>query len=303
MTIKFFGGETVVWKELTDTATSAKSACVAVAFFGKGGAKQLPLTRGAILVVDASEARVKAGATCPEELLKLVGKGVEVYSYPNLHAKIFVFARKVFVGSNNVSASSKATLSEAMLMTTDTGTVHAARAYVHGLMRIRLGPAELERLQKVYRPPPPPKTTTKAKKSPGNRVWYEGFFLGDPPKGSEQESKTEEDEAQDKLTKGYELDTYWREGPPRYAIGDTIINYCEDNSMVYKPARVIHQFQWSNGKARYTFSYEERPVGHRISFDRMVKALGRGWKKRLSEDGKVKREYANVLLAWWHQRG
>lgn len=303
MTLQLFAGEKVVWKELTAMAKAAKNACVAVAFFGKGGAKRLPLKRGAILVVDASEARVKAGATCPEELLKLARKGVEVYTSSNLHAKVFVFARKAFVGSANVSAGSNDTLNEAMLMTTQTETVKLARAYVHGLLHHRLGPSELEILQKVYRPPRIAGAKQKTAGSNASRVWFEWFHEDDLPAGSEEDYEAGEDKAAEKLTKGYVLETFWRQGPPRYAIGDTVINYSDDDEMVYKPARVIHQFEWSNGRARYTFNYEERSAGNRVSFDKMVKSLGRGWKKRLSKQGKLKREYANALLAWWHQRG
>jgi len=49
---------------------------MAVAYFGKGASRLLPLTAGSRLVVDASECAVASGQTCPADLIKLVARGV-----------------------------------------------------------------------------------------------------------------------------------------------------------------------------------------------------------------------------------
>lgn len=70
-----------IWKSLTSSANkSRKTAFVAVAYFGKGASKLLPLRANSHLVVDASENAVRSGQTCPSELKRLQSKGVIIYS-------------------------------------------------------------------------------------------------------------------------------------------------------------------------------------------------------------------------------
>jgi hypothetical protein len=64
------------WKLLTAAAKSArKPALVAVAYFGKGASKLLPLPSGSHIVVDASEHAVKNGQTHPKDLKNLQDSG------------------------------------------------------------------------------------------------------------------------------------------------------------------------------------------------------------------------------------
>ena len=83
-----------IWPQLTRAARGSRQHCaVAVAYFGKGASRLLPLAKGSRLVVDASERSVASGQTCPADLIKLVKRGVAVYGVPNLHAKVFVLGR------------------------------------------------------------------------------------------------------------------------------------------------------------------------------------------------------------------
>jgi len=270
MKTRLLKGSGSVWPEITRATKTAARADVAVAFFGKDGAKRLPLKSGSRLVVDASEATVKGGSTCPAELLKLVRKGVEVYHCTNLHAKVFVFPKSVYVGSTNVSSHSESTLNEAVILTTDRTAVHEARLYVRGLPQERLGPEELERLLKSYREP---KWSGDGKRRPVASVWLEPFEDDDYPPGSEDLADEAQSEAEKMLTRGFVLEEYWGSGRPRYKIGDTLIDVSDDvhgRHMVTPPARVIHTREWSNGRARYTFYYTERPKGNRIALGRSV---------------------------------
>ena len=62
-----------IWSTITSAARSdVGDASVAVAYFGAGASKLLPLKRGSRLVVDFSERAVKSGQTCPSEILKLI---------------------------------------------------------------------------------------------------------------------------------------------------------------------------------------------------------------------------------------
>ena len=93
-----------IWPQLTKAISETRLRCaVAVAYFGKDASRLLPLPKGSCLVVDASERAVSSGQTCPADLIKLVERGVAVYSVPNLHAKVFVVGRTAYIGSTNVA--------------------------------------------------------------------------------------------------------------------------------------------------------------------------------------------------------
>ena len=123
-----------IWQTLTSALknTNGKSI-VAVAYFGQNGAKMLPLKKGDILVVDASEKALKTGQTCPDELLKLYNKGVQVYSFDNLHAKLFLIGNVLYCGSTNVSGNSAKRLKEAILTTNDKIAIEDAKTFIKSL--------------------------------------------------------------------------------------------------------------------------------------------------------------------------
>jgi hypothetical protein len=143
-----------VWKSLTASAKAArKPALVAVAYLGQGASKLLPLPAGSRLVVDASKGAVKSGQTHPADLKRLQKRGVVIYSYPSLHAKVYAFDGFAFIGSANASNRSAGTLTEALVRTSDQAVVRSAKAFVRNLCRDELSPGRLDRLQKMYRPP------------------------------------------------------------------------------------------------------------------------------------------------------
>src|ERR1700738_4827401 len=143
-----------VWKSLTTSAKAArKPSLVAVAYFGQGASKLLPLRAGSRLVVDASEGAVKCGQTHPADLKKLQKRGVVIYSYQSLHAKVYAFESFAFIGSANASNRSSGILTEAVVKTSDQAVVRGAKDFVKGLCLDELSPGRLDRLQKLYRPP------------------------------------------------------------------------------------------------------------------------------------------------------
>lgn len=137
----------------TAARLSRRPGKVAVAYFAKGAADLLPLKKNSKLVVDASEATVRSGGTSPSDLIKLSKKGVRVFSVQNLHAKVFVFGGKAFIGSSNVSMRSADTLKEAVVQISERHVVKAARDFVGSLCLQELGLEALDRLKKLYRPP------------------------------------------------------------------------------------------------------------------------------------------------------
>jgi hypothetical protein len=89
VTIEFLSRD--IWPQLTKATRGCPQNCsAAVAYFGKGASRLLPLAKGSRLVVDASERSVASGQTCPADLIKLVKRGVAVYSVPNLGFFLFL---------------------------------------------------------------------------------------------------------------------------------------------------------------------------------------------------------------------
>jgi hypothetical protein len=141
------------WQMITRLARKAISVRVAVAYFGQGASRLLPLKTGSVLVVDLSKAAVRSGQTCPQEIIKLLRRGVEVHSCSNLHAKVFVFGRRALVGSANVSRNSEQGLVEAVVETTDPKVVRSCRAFVDSLRGEHIDLDYARRLSRIYRPP------------------------------------------------------------------------------------------------------------------------------------------------------
>lgn len=303
-----------IWKQLSTTAKkSRRPAYVAVAFFGQGAARQLPLPEGSRLVVNAGERTVKGGVTCPAELKKLVNKGVRVYSIDNLHAKVFVLGNTAFIGSANVSQLSANGHIEAMVATTEPDAVEDARQFVRDLCLQELGPEELDRLQAMYRPPRIPGSGGRRKtqkhhtaKPALRRVLLAQLALGHPPEGSES---TQEDgrriaRKHQKQPKLYVIDDFWNRGQCSYRRGDTVVQVVKEDDgrqMISPPGNVVHTRVWRRGTRKCTFVYVEVPQRKRIALDRLATRLGSGAKKRLRRGGQISRDFAKKLLAAWNK--
>ena len=143
-----------VWPRITSLVTKNRKRChVAVAYFGQGASKMLPLPAGSTLVVNMSVRSVKEGSTCPAEIANMLNRDVVVYSCNNLHAKVFVIGDRAIVGSSNVSKGSRDTLIEAAVETTDSQTVRSCMHFIDQNCRKRLSWEDVERLSPLYKPP------------------------------------------------------------------------------------------------------------------------------------------------------
>ncbi len=148
-----------IWPRITEaTQKAGQKSYVAVAYVGTDGAALLPLKPGSKLVVDASKAAVSSGQTNPTELLELLDNGVEVYSYTELHAKVFVLGNRLFIGSSNVSVRSGERLQEAVFTSVERDVVAEGRDFVKSLCieHLRLDRDTLLALEKIYKPPKVP---------------------------------------------------------------------------------------------------------------------------------------------------
>ncbi|MBA4016998.1 MAG: hypothetical protein C0483_07490 [Pirellula sp.] len=302
-----------VWKELTRAAKKSRRASLAaVAYFGRGASKLLPLRPKSRLVVDAGEAAVKSGQTCPAELLKLQKIGVRIFSAPNLHAKLFVFGQRAFIGSTNVSNRSANMLIEALLATTDAEAVKAARTFAKDLCVHELGPDALQMLQLIYRPPRVPgnRATPRRSRVTKNRIELpklriaqltEGFI----PDGSESAQESGERAAISKRQhrRTHEVQDFWWTGNCPFRVRDTVVQVLKEEDgrkFVSPPGNVLHLRHWRRGRKRVTFVYLEVPNRRRVLLGRLAKQLGYGAKKRLGKGGQVRdADLAKKLLTAW----
>ncbi len=313
MTTEFI--EDSIWARLTNSARSCRGpAVVAVAYFSEGAAALLPLRKGSGLVVDASEGSVKAGQTCPADLIRLQKKGVRIFSVQNLHAKVYVFGTQAFIGSANVSNSSANRLKEAMILTTERDVVKAARAFIQEMCVDELGPESLKVLQQLYRRPHFPKGkirrgsvkvagTVKSEYSPLRLVKLSRI---DYPEGSETAYETGKREANSRRTlrSTHVLEDFsW---PKDLITGKEMIVQItrEENDRIFvsAPGRVLKTKKWSNGRKSCTFVYLEVPKCRRIRVDNLAKRLGRDASKRLNRSGLVASDFADKLREAWRRK-
>ncbi len=303
-----------VWPHLKRSARAARRGDVAVAYFGVGASEQLPLQRGSTLVVDASEATVRAGQTCPAELLLLVQRGVQVYSIANLHAKVYVFGRSAFIGSANVSARSANTLVETMLRTSERQIVTKARAFVRGLCRQPLTPELLRKLQSIYRPPrfvpgggvaPTKRRRGEAQMPRVHVVQLERVTWSDR---DEREHDAGAVVARRKRAHGrtWHLDSFLLTSAHRFRVGDMAMMITEEangNALVDVPGNIVHIRPFRVGSRMRHFVFIEIPGGRRRrALPAVARQLGRGWRRRLQRSGLIRnRDHVDTLLEYWER--
>ena len=122
-----------VWPTIARLSKKAGPRYAAIAYLGREAPKLLTMRRGDVLVVNAGPQALTAGATHPEALAVFVERGVQVFSLPNLHSKVFVNRDTAVVGSANASANS-ARVEEAIVVLTTVTARRDVRAYVERLV-------------------------------------------------------------------------------------------------------------------------------------------------------------------------
>jgi len=303
-----------IWKPITSAAKrSRKPSYVAVAYFGQGASKLLPLRCNSRLVVDASENAVKSGQTHPADLKILQDRGVLIYSVPNLHAKVYVFDEIALIGSANVSNRSAVTLIESVLRTVDPSIIRAAKTFVQSLCLHELSPGALDRLQKIYRSPRFPEGAAPQRRKismSGSRAELPRLFLtqlvrGDPPAGSEdaQEKGMKTAKARRRFGRRYVLQDFHWSGNAPFLRGDKVIQVIKEEDgryLIDAPGDIIYTRRWSGNGRRVMFVYLEMPKVRRIALEKLALRLGRGTKRKLYRNGLVRnREFAEALLGNW----
>ncbi len=302
-----------LWPELSKAVGRAKKHCgVAVAYFGAGASRFLPLERGSRLVVDASERAVASGQTCPADLLKLVKRGVVVYSVPNLHAKVFVLGKTAYVGSTNVSSRSASHLVEAVLRTTEPSAFQAARKFVEDLCLHELTPEVLKQLGKLYRPPLIAGSKRKQRRNAESamRPTLPRLFLAQLHlmEWSDRDQALHDAglvvaRRRREHPRTFELTSFRVAGRCRYEPGDVVVQVTHESAgkaLVSPPANVLHVRRRQDGKGHVAFVYLEHASRRRREVGMLANQLGRGSLRQLRRDGLVRdKSFARSLLGLW----
>jgi hypothetical protein len=261
------------------------------------------------LVVDASDTAVKSGQTHPADLLELHAKGVRVFNYPYLHGKVYVFGRVAVIGSANASHHSSQTLLEAVVLTTDRRIAEDAKAFVEKIAKNELGPEELERLQKIYRPPrvPLPRRQSGARKwdretsLPNIRIVHlipQDFSDRD---WTEQEAGEEIAERRREHGRSWKTDYFRWTGAHSFRRRDKIMMVTRERSgrrLVDPPGTVyVRSYQTGNGQA--AFVYLEFRNRRRRDLRSVANSLGRGAMKRLRRGGRLNHDLSAKVYNFW----
>lgn len=296
------------WSRLTAVVRESHvPAFAAVAYYGKGAGRLLPLPKGSSLVVDASEHAVSSGQTSPKDLLAAHRRGVRIYSVRNLHAKVFVVGRRVFVGSTNASTHSKTGLVEAVLETSDRNAVASARDFVQKNCIEELGPKALTVLQKLYRDPLIPSgRRTRKRHVKGVAALHSRLRLAQLHVEEWTEAHQKAHDAglsaakRRRKKRGTEVDSYRLTGSRLPSLFDDVIQITDEGDgppLVAPPGKVIYLRKHRSGSRPCAFVYLELPAGtRRTRLDAFAKRLGRGAKKLLAKDGIVRNaDFASAL--------
>lgn len=122
-----------VWTQVIRLLKKRDSKVAAIAYVSKG--TPLSFGDGDVLVCDASDQAIKSGETDAPSLRRFLNAGAQLYSCPNLHAKVLISGKSVVIGSANLSTSSENYLLEASLITTRSQIRSQVSALIHNIIK------------------------------------------------------------------------------------------------------------------------------------------------------------------------
>lgn len=227
---------------------TTKKVVAAIAYIGSAAPYILRLGRGHVLVCDASEVAISQGSTSATALQQYRDRGVRIYSYPGLHAKVVVLSRTAFIGSANVSMNSWEHLNEAVIETTDAGLVSQARSFVEGMATesSRLSKLDIAKLGeiKVVRSPTGPRKAANLLTVPSEvpRLWL-ASMVPDELTASEakvidrEKTKVRSEVRHDGVTAGVRALAFDPESLKEMSLGDWLLAVYE-NGRVFQPVQL-----------------------------------------------------------------
>ncbi|MGP8216392.1 MAG: phospholipase D-like domain-containing protein [Bacteroidia bacterium] len=295
-----------IWPILTREVKRSASKCfVGVAYFGQNGARMLPLKKGSILVVDASERALKAGQTCPNELLNLYHKGVHIYSKEGLHAKLYLIGNILYCGSANVSGNSENYLTECLLRTKDKKAIADTKTFILSLCRLELGENEIREMSKHYRRPKMLGGLRKLYSKSNSTNFHvvnlklkdwSAYELKEAEKGRTIAYRHRKNKSRHRVE-----EFSWSGKNVSFKKGDNILQITRDinNTYVTPVGKLIYMKKWNNGKRAGHICWVEVPNKRRKTLQVVKKQLGNSNARFLLRGGKKKTEFENSLIEIW----
>ncbi|NBQ15425.1 MAG: hypothetical protein EBU31_12685 [Proteobacteria bacterium] len=302
----FSGGR--VWAQLSRAARSCRShAFVAVPYVSQAGDRMLPLRPGSVLLVDASEATVRSGATCPKTLQRLRAKGIRIFSNPALHAKVYVFGKRTFVGSANASTNSRDFLEEAILETTDVRIAQRAKDFITSRLERELVDADFEHLIKIA-----PKRTRAGDRGRRPKAGSAGTWIAQikqddhmpKPMAARNRSSTQ-DAAVKRASrrKTCQVFTIWMPRGCRFAVGDTVFQIFATRTgakMVARPpSTIIRKRDGEDG--RLLFDLEAADVSN-ASLSKLSASIPKEFRAMIRSNRSLPAKARNALFGFWATR-
>lgn len=304
-----------VWSHITAEARRRREpALVAVAYFGKGASKLLNLPAGSRLVVNASENAVKTGQTHPADLLRLLKRGVQIFSSPLLHGKVYVFGKRAAIGSANTSNNSAKTLIEAMVFTTDSAVVKQASRFVRSLAKNEIGPEEIKALQKLYKPP---KLAFGVRRRKGRRPQSQrdNALPSIRLVNLTEQTWTDEDWTQHDIgeavaqkrrqhPRSWMVESFRWVGSHSLQRGDKVMMVTKTGSgatLADPPGTVLYIKTYKRKTRPISFVYVEFPEHRRRRLEVMAKRIGRGALKRMRRGGRLNASMSEKLYDLWSE--
>ncbi len=237
-----------------------------------------------MLVLNISEEAVRSGHVCPKDVLTLLRHGVKVHSVANLHAKVFVAGRTVFVGSTNASRTSADTLIEAVVQTTDANLVRQTVEFVKYLGGDPVREEYARQLLPLWQPPQG-RTNRPAKVPPQrSRTWIVQLTTTPWDPEDHAAEKRGEPVARRRLGRPRlnDVEDFCWTGADfarRVKKGDLVVQVFEDrpkHHLVSPPLRVLHLVNYRSGRGHRSVVFLEKPKNlRRRSFALIRRALGR----------------------------
>ena len=259
---------TGLWSAIASKSDKAGSRRAAIAYIGESP----PVRFGSedVLIVDASDASIKAGRTSAKVLQQFHKAGAELWSHANLHAKVLLIDDWAVVGSANASRHSQNTLVEAALITDRPDIASQVERFIFELKQHSqaITPSFLKRILAlpVTRAPfarsiGPTKHQAPHLESP--RTWLLSLRSDATYPGDDECVDAVAEEEQGKLgSHAGQIDWFWWPAGKGFSsqakVGDIIIesyrpraNIKSSRSVrVYRHARIVRIFQESGRKAK-----------------------------------------------------
>jgi PLD-like domain len=295
------------WNAITKALRGAKYRRIAVtAYLQAGALEMLPLRRGDTLVVNASDATLKSGATNPHEIEKFIKRRVRCYTVAGLHAKIFIAGNTVIVGSSNASANSRDHLIEAGISLTKGVLADQMEEWIQALPLIPIDADAIAKMKKIYRAPKWQPTTRSARPRSTSRIWITWLSReADEPESEGFARRLAK--AEENLSRS-DSESSWisqhSAKPSRFferaEAGDQVIciDHREHPIVVNPPSRVLAP-AWAERSAGKTTRYiavEDDPERDSVSLARFLSAASRAGVD-LAPTGKSNREISAEVAA------